>query len=185
MLAIAQLRNAEAHRTTGIATKVILEIVVQRVGLCHVAVNDELQVMTDAAARSVNAVLVVQLCHEIGCRVHRVAIGERGTVQIAVDARSVLVIAHLSATVKHHLSGDTATLLQLVITDGIQVNQPFQVRIADVLGYGKGEGKLTVLHLVATTEDHILAVIVDKGSRSLRGVVELAYHLFASIAHHD
>ena len=50
MLTVRQRGDAEAHLSFGVAAEVVLEIVVQTIGCRLLSVNDQLQVVTDAAA---------------------------------------------------------------------------------------------------------------------------------------
>ena len=76
MLSIRQCRYAETHLSFGIAAEVVLEIVVQRVGGSHLSVDDELQVVANTTARSVDAVFIVQQGGEVGRLVDIIAIRE-------------------------------------------------------------------------------------------------------------
>ena len=49
MLARLQLRNAVISGTTGIASEIIREMIVEHIGLRHISIYHELQVMSDAA----------------------------------------------------------------------------------------------------------------------------------------
>ena len=50
MLAVVELRDAEAYRTVPVVAELIREIAVQVIGLRHVSVDDQFQVVSDAAA---------------------------------------------------------------------------------------------------------------------------------------
>ena len=50
VLTVAELRNAEAHTTTAIITKVVGKVVIQVVRPRTVVVDDEFQIMSDAIA---------------------------------------------------------------------------------------------------------------------------------------
>ena len=103
MLTAVEGGNAVAQLAAGIAAKVELEVLVQRVGLVHITVDDQLQVVADAAACCIDAVLVSQFCHEVWRAVHVAAIGECCTVQITVDAGTLLVAACIALAVHHQL----------------------------------------------------------------------------------
>ena len=85
--------NLVEGRACGITAEIEAEIVVEDVGFRHIAVNDEFEVVSDAVSRGVDAVFVAHLRHEIGRCMGFAAVGERGRVQVAVDARSDGVVA--------------------------------------------------------------------------------------------
>ena len=74
VLSVVQGRNTKPYPTLLITSKVELEIIVQRLGLRHVSVNHQLEVMTDATSRGVDTILVADFCHEVRGWVYFVAI---------------------------------------------------------------------------------------------------------------
>ena len=85
--------NLVERGASRVTAEVEAEIVVEDECLRHVAVDDEFKVVSDAVSRSVDAVLVAHLRHEIGRCVGVAAVAERGRVQIAVDARTDGIVA--------------------------------------------------------------------------------------------
>ena len=59
VLAVAELRNAEADASTAIVAEVVGEIVIQIIGLRTVIVDDEFQIVPDATARGIDAAVVI------------------------------------------------------------------------------------------------------------------------------
>ena len=139
MLTVCQCRYAVAYLSFGIASEVVLEIVVQIIGCSHLSVDNEFQVVTDATARSIDAVFVVQEGNEVRCRVDSVAIGERLAVQVAIDAGTCLTAALFGFTVEHQTFGASVGFDGLVVVDGIDVDECALVRVANVFGNGKGK----------------------------------------------
>ena len=186
MLSVCQRGDAEAHLSFRVAAEVVLEIVVHAIGRRHLSVDDQLQVVADAAPRSVDAVLVVQQCHEVRRLVHCVAIREVLAVQVTVDAGPCLAARLLRLSVEHQTARASAGLGGLVAIHGIHVDECIVVRVADILGYGEGKRELTRLHLVAAVEQRVLSVVVDEGRLSTvtRGVVQSANDLFCDVAHY-
>ena len=123
MFAIRQFRNAIAHRTAGITAEVILEIVVQRVCLRHLSINNQLQVMSDTASCSIDTILVIQLCHEVGRRIDAASIDKRRTIEITVDVRTYSILRKTSRAAHYHLITDATGLHGLFVIDCIEVNQ--------------------------------------------------------------
>ncbi len=54
-----QLGNTIKGGATGIGSKIVAEVVVERIGLRHVAIDDELKVVTYSAAGCIDAVLIL------------------------------------------------------------------------------------------------------------------------------
>ena len=88
MGADAQLGYAKADATAAVVAKVVLKIVVQVVSLVHVAVDNQLQVVTDAAARSVDTAVVVKLGYKVWRGVYLAAVLKVFRVQVAVNRRA-------------------------------------------------------------------------------------------------
>ena len=85
MGADAQLGYAKADATTAVVAKVVLKIVVQVVSLVHVAVDNQLQVVTDAATRGVDTAVVVKLGYKVRRGVYLAAVLKVFRVQVAVN----------------------------------------------------------------------------------------------------
>ena len=65
MRSFLQLRYIIICGAGGVRTEVVLEVLVERVRHLHLAVDDELHVVSDACSRGVDAVLVLHLSHEV------------------------------------------------------------------------------------------------------------------------
>ena len=85
MGADAQLGYAKADATTAVVAKVVLKIVVQIVGLVHIAVDNQLQVVTDAATRGVDTAVVVEFGYKVRRGVYLAAVLKVFRVQVAVN----------------------------------------------------------------------------------------------------
>lgn len=83
--AFAELGQLKSHRSRGVAADVELEMVVEVVGLLRFAVDNECQVVANAAARDVDAVAIVERCHEHWRGIHATARPKRGVVEVASD----------------------------------------------------------------------------------------------------
>ena len=184
VLAIVQCRDAVTQFATGITAEVILEIVVQRVCLAHLSVDNQLQVMTNTAACRIDAVLIGQFCHEIRRCVHVAAIDECRAVQITVDAGTLLIATALAGAVHDQLFETTGGCDGLGVVDSKEVDDALLVGVCDVLGYHKGKGEASLSHAVVSVKDGARPVIVDERLVSFRCVVHLTYNLFFCIAHH-
>ena len=73
-----QLGNTIKGGATGIGSEIVAEVVVERISLRHVAIDDELKVVTYSAAGCIDAVLILDLCHKIRRAVHISTINKRG-----------------------------------------------------------------------------------------------------------
>ena len=184
MFSVRQFGNAIAYRSRSIAAKVVLEIIVQRISLRHVSINNQLQVMTDAATCCIDAILVVQLSHEVRRRIDATSIDKRLTIQIAIDIRSRSIVWKRSRTAHLHLIANTAGLHSLIVADGIEVDESVCIGIADILRNSKSQRESSVLHRIITIEEHVLTVVVHKGIFSLRWVIQLTNHPFERISHY-
>ena len=86
--AFAELGQPESHRSRGVAADVEPEMVVEVVGLLRFAVDNECQVVPNAAARDVDAVAIVERCHKHWRGVHATSRPKRGVVEVASDGGS-------------------------------------------------------------------------------------------------
>ncbi len=140
--------------------------------------------MADAAARGVDAALIVELSKEIGRGVDLVAIGERAGVEVAEDGGADGVVDGNLAVGEIEVVRQAMGRLRLVIIDGIERHQTTAIGIADILGDGKGEVEHTLTHAVGSLIERLRAVFIDEGGLSTlrRGVVEFADDGLLSIA---
>ncbi len=141
--------------------------------------------MADAVARRVDAVLVVQFCHEVGRGVHVAAVDERRGVQVAVDAGADAVVA-CCRTASHEEAVVGAVSHQLaVVGHGMHVDESRGIGVVDVHRHGKRNLKPSVAHAVAAVEEGLRAVGIGEGR--LRtvfvGVVQFADDGLLGVAH--
>ena len=139
--------------------------------------------MTDAATCRIDAILVVQLSHEVRRRIDATSIDKRLTIQITIDIRSCSIVRKRSRTAHFHLIANTAGLHGLIVADGIEVDESVCIGIADILRNSKGQRETSVLHHIVTIEEHVLTVVEHKGIFSLCWVVQLTNHPFKRISH--
>ena len=163
MLAVAELRNAEADASTAIVAKVVGEIVIQIVGLRTVIVDDKFQIMSDATARGIDAAVVIKLSHEIGGGIHLITVGEGLRVQITVDGRTYRIILNHLTAIEH----ETVVLAMqgggLLVVDGIERHLSVAVGIADIHRHSKGEVEHAVDDTVRTLIERLRAILIDEG----------------------
>ena len=160
--ALAELRDGEAHRAAAIVAEVIGEIVVQVVGAGRRSVDDQLQVVADAAARGVDAAVVVELCHEVGRLVHLVAVGKRAAVQVAVDAGADGVGLRPAAGGQREAALLAVGGRRAVAAQGVERHQAAALGVADVLGHGEGQPEAPCADAVGAAVEHLRAVTVDE-----------------------
>ena len=156
--------------------------------MLHIAIDDELQVVSDARPRCVDAVLVGDACHEIGCGVYAVAVRERGRVEIAVDGWADRVVIVNVGAVCHKAVAPSVGRRLAVAADGVQVDKACGVAVANVFRHGKGEGKLSCSNTVVACIDGLASVVEGEGrfgTFRLVGIVHTAGYQFACIAHRD
>ena len=84
MLAFLEFGNVVVCRAAGVASEVVAEVVVQIVCTRHFAIDDKLQVVSNAVTGGVDAVLVHYFGHEVRRTVHVAAVDKRGRIEIAV-----------------------------------------------------------------------------------------------------
>ena len=182
MFTLRKFRQTVVCSACGVRSEVVLEVVVERICQFRLAVDYELHVVSHSCSGGVDAVAVGYLSHKVRRRVHSVAILERRRVQIAVHGRTNrVVVSNVAASygeavavaVHHHC---------MFVIDGKDVNESLFVRVTDILGYRKGECKLTVHNLTVATIEHSLAV------GELHWVVGsilivVAYHRLFTVAH--
>ena len=188
VLTIVKLGQAEAHATTAVVAKVVAEVAVQVIGLRHLAVDNQLDIMADAAARGIDAVLVRQLCIEIRCGVNVASVRELRTVQVAPDIRSDAVVG--CQRIAGHGEGLTVSmsLNTFVVADGIGFHHARTIGIADILRQRKGQHKPPVAYAVATTVKGVETVAEAEGRVNLLGTVHATsdelLHILHSQGHH-
>ena len=182
MLALGEFGYIIIGGATGIGTKVEGEVVVEGVGLCHVAVDDELQVVADAAAGGVDAVFICDLCHEVGRGVDLASVDKLGRVEVAVDGWAYGVGGHLASGYGEAVEGAVGLALAGIVY-GVEVDESGAIGVGYVFGHGKGEGEAACPDAVGTMVDDAFAVIIGEGFLGLSLIVLLAGHQFAHIAH--
>ena len=163
MGADAQFGYAKADATAAVVTKVVLKIVVQVIGLVDVAIDNQLQVVPDAAARCVDATVVVKLGYKIRCGVYLVAVFKGFRVQIGINRRTDGV--GLCCATAYQLKALVFTMGRtgLVGIDRIQGHQPVTIGIADILGDGKCKVEDALAYVFRTAIQVVGAVAIHKG----------------------
>ena len=162
MLTLAEFGDAEANGATAIVAKVVGEIVVEVISPREFAIDDEFQVVADTTARGIDTTLVVEFGHEVRRAVHLVAVGEGLGIQIAVDVRTNGVCMHATASREHKTAVLTVGRQRLVIVQGIQRHESIAIRIADILGNGKGDVEPASDNTIGPTIERLRTVFVDK-----------------------
>ena len=181
MLSIRQFRDTITHRTTGITTKIILEIVVQRICLRHFPINNQLQIMSDTTSSGIDTIFVIHLCHEVGRRINAASIDKRRTIKIAVYVRSDSILRKTSGTAHYHLITDATGLHGFLVIDSIEIKQSVCIRIADILWYSKREREASVLYQVTAIEQDVGTIIEYERFTGLCRIIQLTDHPFQSI----
>ena len=179
-----QLRYIIIGGTGGIAAEVELEVVVQHIGLRHVAINDELQVVADAVSGGVDAILVGELGDEVRCGVHIAAIDERRGVQIAIDAGTDAIVARRSTSAHDEMVVGAVGKLPMVVGNGMQVDQSGGILVVDVHRNGKRQLEAAIAHAVVSVVERLRAIAIGEGSlRSVfLSVIQLAGDRLLGIA---
>ena len=171
MAAFAELGQLKSHRSRGVAADVELEMVVEVVGLLRFAVDNECQVVANATARDVNAVAIVERCHEHWRGVHTVARPKGGVVEVASDGGSRAIGSIGRRTAYGELLRLPIHRELLAVVGGEKGDETLPVAVANVARNSKGEGKFSGANAVRSCENHRLTVGVLKGSVGLCGVV--------------
>ena len=100
MRTLREFRDAETDCATAIIAKVETEVIIEVIGLREFTIDDQFEVVADAATRDVDTTLVVEFCEEIGRGIDLIAIGERTGVQVTVDRGSDGVVGNDTAARK-------------------------------------------------------------------------------------
>ena len=182
---VFQFRDAEAHRPVAEVAEVVGEILVEVVCAVHLTVDDQFQVMTDAIARCIDAILIGEACIEERCGIDGTAIDERLAVQIAIDRRPHPIVRCLLAATHGEVGILTVSLQCLVAVDGIDLQQVLVCGIADVLGYSEGDAETAVGNAVATCINDVGTVSERERLRGLVGIVHLADNGLLDIEYGD
>ena len=153
-----QLGNTIKGGATGIGSEIVAEVVVERIGLRHVAIDDELKVVTYSAACGIDAVLILDLCYEIWGAVHISAIDKRGRVEIAIDGRAYRIVLCLGTSSHNKLVAGAIGSDGLVGIQGIEIDHSLTIGIVDVLGHGKRQLETAVANAVGTMIECLGAV---------------------------
>ena len=169
--AFAELGQLESHRSRGVAADVELEMVVEVVGLLRFAVDNECQVVANAAARDVDAVAIVERCHEHWRGVHTVARPKGGGVEVASGGGSDAIGGGYRRTAYGELLRLPIHREPLAVVGGEKGDETLPVAVANVAWNSKGKSKFSGANAVRSCENHRLTVGVLKGSVGLCGVV--------------
>ena len=153
-----QLGNTIKGGATGIGSEIVAEVVVERIGLRHVAIDDELKVVTYSAAGCIDAVLILDLCHKIRRAVHISTIDKRGRVEIAIDGRAYRIVLCLGTSSHNKLVAGAIGSNGLVGIQGIEIDHSLTIGIVDVLGHGKRQLETAVANAVGTMIESLGAV---------------------------
>ena len=160
VLARFQLRYAVIGGTAGIGSEIVGEIAVQHVGLRHVAIYHQLQVVADTASGSIDSVLIGYLCHKERSGVDIAAIYEGRRIEIAVDGRTDGIVLLLLALAYRKLLAGAVGREGLGGIHRIEVDQTALVGIIDIHRNGKGEGKLAASYAICALIQGLGSVFV-------------------------
>ena len=175
----------EEKRSFRIATKVESEIIVQPIRRCRVAVDDQFHIVTDARARHVNAVHILQLGHKQWCRIHLVAIFKLRRIEIA-EQRGAYAVVHDGFRTAHHKVIAGAMTYQMPLrVDRIEIHQAGTRTVFHVFGHGKGQRETTRTHTVSTLEQGLDTILEHKRLINLTFFVHPTSNFFLRIAHHQ
>ena len=169
-----QFRYIIIGGTCGIAAEVEFEVLVEHIGAFHASVDDQLQIVADAVARRVDAVLVGHLSHEVGSRIDVAAVGERWRVEIAVNGGSDGVVDQCGGATDEEAVAFAVGAHRVVVVDCISRDKAGLIGVVDVLRNGTGECEAPVSYTVGTGEKRLRAVLIDEWLLGLGLVVHLA-----------
>ena len=119
--------------------------------------------MTNARARGVDSVFIADLRHEVRRAVHIAAIHERWAVQVAIDAGTDGIVAHVFGSSHDEVGGIAIGHHVVDAIHGIDIDHTLLVGVADVFRHSKREVERAGLHTVRSIEERLRAVIIDKG----------------------
>ena len=158
----------------GIGSKIVGEIAVQHVGLRHIAIYHQLQVVADTASGSIDSVLIGYLCHKERGGVDIAAIYEGRRIEIAVDGRTDGIVLLLLALAYRKLLAGAVGREGLGGIHRIEVDQTALVGIIDIQRNGKGEGKLAASYAIGALIQGLGSVFVFESllGAILAGIVQ-------------
>lgn len=163
MLSGLQCRYAVMRLAAGECTEIIGKIVIQHVGFRHIPIDNQFQVVTNTRTRGIDTVFIADLRHEVRRAVHIAAIHERRAVQVAIDAGTDGIVAHVFGSSHDEVGGIAIGHHVVDAIHGINIDHTLLVGVADVFRHGKREAERAGLHTVRSIEERLRAVIIDKG----------------------